>query len=104
MVAETTAKAGGAVAVADRDSVRSAPRAAEVRSSTPVSVDHHADNHCGDRGCCVNGHCAACGMVIAPAAWTCHRLPGTAVGLNPDVTQPASLAREGPPRPPKSFV
>lgn len=102
--AETAAKAGGAVAATDRDSVRSAALAAEVRAYAPASIDSQADSHCGDRGCCANGHCAACGMVIAPVAWACFRLPAGAVRVNPDATQPAGLAREGPPRPPKTFV
>lgn len=102
--AETAAKAGGAVAGVDRNAVRSAALAAEVRAYTPSSVDHQTDSDCGDRGCCANGHCAACGMVIAPAAWACFRLPAGAVRVNPDAAQPTGLAREGPPRPPKTFV
>jgi hypothetical protein len=43
-------------------------------------------------------------MLIAPAAWSSFRLPANAVPVNPDVAQPAGLAREGPPRPPKTFA
>jgi hypothetical protein len=76
---------------------------AELRAQAPLPGDHQADADC-ERGCCNAGHCSGCGTALAPATWACLRLPSDTVLLTPDASLPASLAREGPARPPKSFA
>ncbi|MFZ5690846.1 MAG: hypothetical protein ACOY5F_06285 [Pseudomonadota bacterium] len=88
------------------DAIKGAATAApaELRAQAPVPADHQAGTDCGDRGCCSAGHCSGCATAIAPASWTCLRLDSNVRLLSPDTVQPSSLAREGPPRPPKSFA
>jgi hypothetical protein len=74
----------------------------ELRAQPPASQDGPAATKCDGRGCCSAGHCSGCGTVLAPGGWTCLYLPSELLLLSPDTTRPASLAREGPPRPPKS--
>jgi len=85
-----------------RDAATAAP--AELRAQAPLSSDYQGNVDCGERGCCSAGHCSGCGPALAPGVWTCLRLPSDLALPNPDASLPASLAREGPPRPPKSFA
>jgi hypothetical protein len=77
---------------------------AEVRNQAALPAHPQSGGDCGDRGCCTAGHCSGCATAIAPASWSDLRRTTNILLRNPDTTQPASLAREGPPRPPKSFV
>jgi hypothetical protein len=73
---------------------------AELRAQMPALMDLRSDIAC-DRGCCANGHCSACGTVIAPASWIAFVLSADILRVTRDSTVPPSLAFEGPPRPPK---
>jgi hypothetical protein len=94
------AKAVGAV-LADRTS---GARTAEIRATVPALPDPDPRTDCADRGCCGAGHCAGCATALAPAMWASLQMPSAVILLSPDATRPASLAREGPARPPKSIV
>lgn len=76
---------------------------AELRAQMPALPDIRTDSVC-DRGCCANGHCSACGTLIAPASWIASLLSAGSPVRNPDFAPPPGLAFEGPPRPPKFFV
>ena len=76
---------------------------AELRAQRQMLPEPAADDDCGPN-CCGAGHCAGCVTALAPMAWTCLRLSSDAALVNPDTALPASLAREGPARPPKSFA
>jgi hypothetical protein len=77
---------------------------AEIRAQSPAVLDHQTDFDCGDRGCCSNGHCTACGNAIAPGSWAAFEMPAGARLLVCNSSPPSALAREGPKRPPKAFV
>ena len=77
---------------------------AELRAQAPLSGDYQVDTDCGERGCCSAAHCSGCGTALAPGAWTCLRLPSDLIVVIADASRPASLAREGPARPPKFFA
>lgn len=87
----------------DRDTARTTV-VADLRNPVSVPADQQSADDCGVRGCCSNGHCSGCGTAIAPTGFVSFRLPADIILLNPDATPPAGLAREGPARPPKSFV
>ena len=96
-------KHGGASSMTDKSRLP-ADAISEVRTHVPVSADHPVDTDCGDRGCCSNGHCSGCSTAMTPGAWTCFRLAANILLLNPNASPPVGLAREGPPRPPKSLA
>jgi hypothetical protein len=72
----------------------------ELRAQMPAGPNLSTDVAC-DRGCCANGHCSACGTVIAPVSWIAFVLSADILRLTRDSTLPPGLAFEGPPRPPK---
>ena len=95
------AKHAGASAMVKK---AAAPAMSELRTAIP-SADHDPVQHnCPNRGCCSVGHCSGGGTALAPVPWLCPQTFSNAAQLGPDAVAPAGLAREGPPRPPKSFV
>jgi hypothetical protein len=102
--AEPVRTAGEATATRTDARGRIGAVSTEIRMSAPSVDEHQTGDDCGGRGCCANGHCSACGNAIAPALWVCLRLPANLLVLNPDVSPPAALAREGPARPPRSLA
>jgi hypothetical protein len=92
-----------AVSLAAEKSIEAIP--AEIRAYRPAPAADHAGPDCGDRGCCHGGsHCPACCNAIAPATWSAAGLLAAGRLSSRDTALPASLAREGPPRPPKFFA
>lgn len=91
-------------AVAEDGVSRASAVVVEARMSARAPVDDHTASLCGDRGCCSNGHCSACGTAIAPASWSSYPPPTDILLLTSDASPPLGLASEGPPRPPKSFI
>jgi hypothetical protein len=92
------------VAAKDNATTQVRPVRAELRAQNPASATHDTDTICADRGCCGSGHCTGSGNALAPAAWAGFGPPASVRLFDPDSTPPSALAREGPPRPPKSIA
>jgi hypothetical protein len=77
---------------------------AELKSWAFVPGEAVTDRACEERGCCSNGHCSGCCTVLAPSSSAeFGRLSGVSLPLE-NFAPPSGLAREGPPRPPKSIA
>lgn len=77
---------------------------AELRAQMSALGDASVHWHGANSGCCPSGHCSGCINVIAPLSGTdFNLLVGVSLPLH-DLTTPSALAREGPPRPPKSLA
>jgi hypothetical protein len=86
------------------DATRRAVPRAELKAQTSGPADAPLDQGCADRGCCGSGHCSSCLHALAPIAWSGFGSPADMRLHYPDTGPPSALAREGPPRPPKSFA
>jgi hypothetical protein len=76
----------------------------ELRAAVSIPAEQADEDGCPKCSFCGISHCSGAGLALAPASWMCPRISSDAALLSLDAAVPLGLAREGPSRPPKSFV
>jgi hypothetical protein len=73
-------------------------------TAAPETPAGAPDNGCADRGCCSAGSCTACSSAVAPVLLLTFPPSVSSALLARDGSARATLASEGPKRPPKRLA